>query len=448
MRAWTAAELEAYLDSGAWVGKSGAYGLQLPHDPFVTNISGSASNVVGVPLECRAEIYQFNPDASDAPRKIEGFDMYGAWSFGAYSLSYDRKTLFTERFHGVSLKKGEKGDGESIEYDVPHMTSRYVLWSPDSQKCVMSMSNGTVLIDVANLAPKGGILDPPTAGLSMLYKAPKDTVAYGGCWAPNGTGYFILEEDATHKIPGSRLKRFPSGGGGAGETVIDHPHRIGYFMTPNSWFTDGSGPKLDRPYQILFGASDGFFISDSTGKTQEKLEGIPADGLDDIEWSPGPEDMFATVSRHLSTDVKKQTFRGVNLVRPAKLGSGKPPAIEQLVDSMDVHTLLFSPKGKYVTFANKTWVKYREPGKKDIVTVTMIAGGAPLAVNGFAWDLKEERLVITAGNGIYLHDPKTNTTKLVTSVGDPKKTFTAEPDWRGNEVIFTAYNDIGEPMHR
>ncbi len=56
MRAWTAAEIEGYLDSGAWVGKSGAYGLQLPHDPFVTDISGSASNVVGVPLERLAEV--------------------------------------------------------------------------------------------------------------------------------------------------------------------------------------------------------------------------------------------------------------------------------------------------------------------------------------------------------------------------------------------------------
>jgi septum formation protein len=56
MRAWTAGELEAYLDSGSWIGKSGAYGLQFPHDPFVTNISGSASNVVGVPLERLAEV--------------------------------------------------------------------------------------------------------------------------------------------------------------------------------------------------------------------------------------------------------------------------------------------------------------------------------------------------------------------------------------------------------
>jgi septum formation protein len=56
MRAWTAEEFARYLDSGAWIGKSGAYGLELPRDPFVTGITGSASNVIGVPLERLAEV--------------------------------------------------------------------------------------------------------------------------------------------------------------------------------------------------------------------------------------------------------------------------------------------------------------------------------------------------------------------------------------------------------
>lgn len=51
MRPWTAGEVTAYLDAGAWIGKSGAYALQIPDDPFVTSITGSHSNVVGLPLE-------------------------------------------------------------------------------------------------------------------------------------------------------------------------------------------------------------------------------------------------------------------------------------------------------------------------------------------------------------------------------------------------------------
>ena len=56
MRAWTDDEFAAYLDSGLWVEKSGAYGLEIPRDRFVTQIAGSVSNVVGVPLERLAQV--------------------------------------------------------------------------------------------------------------------------------------------------------------------------------------------------------------------------------------------------------------------------------------------------------------------------------------------------------------------------------------------------------
>src|SRR5262245_44686789 len=56
MRPWREDELRSYLDSGAWIGKSGAYGLQLPRDPFVTHIAGSSSNVIGIPLERLAQV--------------------------------------------------------------------------------------------------------------------------------------------------------------------------------------------------------------------------------------------------------------------------------------------------------------------------------------------------------------------------------------------------------
>ncbi|MDB5388071.1 MAG: maf [Planctomycetaceae bacterium] len=51
MRMWSEIEIQNYLKSGEWKGKCGAYGLQLPLDPFVTRMQGSASSVIGVPLE-------------------------------------------------------------------------------------------------------------------------------------------------------------------------------------------------------------------------------------------------------------------------------------------------------------------------------------------------------------------------------------------------------------
>lgn len=72
MRLWTGDELEAYLDSDEWIGKSGAYGLQLPRDPFVTHVAGSLSNVIGVPLERLRQVLTEFPSLSETghlPRK-------------------------------------------------------------------------------------------------------------------------------------------------------------------------------------------------------------------------------------------------------------------------------------------------------------------------------------------------------------------------------------------
>lgn len=50
VRELTDQERSAYLNSGLWQGKAGAYGVQ-DDDPFVSVRSGSWSNVVGLPME-------------------------------------------------------------------------------------------------------------------------------------------------------------------------------------------------------------------------------------------------------------------------------------------------------------------------------------------------------------------------------------------------------------
>jgi septum formation protein len=56
-RVLTNAERTAHLDSRKWQGKAGAYGVQ-DNDPFVSVVSGSWSNVVGLPLERLATLLQ------------------------------------------------------------------------------------------------------------------------------------------------------------------------------------------------------------------------------------------------------------------------------------------------------------------------------------------------------------------------------------------------------
>jgi septum formation protein len=50
MRKLTSDEIERYVASKQWQGKAGGYGIQ-DHDPFVTKMSGSHTNIVGLPME-------------------------------------------------------------------------------------------------------------------------------------------------------------------------------------------------------------------------------------------------------------------------------------------------------------------------------------------------------------------------------------------------------------
>jgi septum formation protein len=51
MRRWSPAEINAYVKSGEWKGKAGAYAIQETADRFVTSVRGSRTNVVGLPME-------------------------------------------------------------------------------------------------------------------------------------------------------------------------------------------------------------------------------------------------------------------------------------------------------------------------------------------------------------------------------------------------------------
>jgi nucleoside triphosphate pyrophosphatase len=51
MKPLTDIEIDDYLKTRKWEGCSGAYAIELPHDPYLTVEEGSASNVIGLPME-------------------------------------------------------------------------------------------------------------------------------------------------------------------------------------------------------------------------------------------------------------------------------------------------------------------------------------------------------------------------------------------------------------
>jgi septum formation protein len=57
MKELSIAEIDAYVATGQWEGKAGGYGIQDP-DPFIQRISGSQTNIVGLPIDETKELLQ------------------------------------------------------------------------------------------------------------------------------------------------------------------------------------------------------------------------------------------------------------------------------------------------------------------------------------------------------------------------------------------------------
>lgn len=54
----TDAEIDTYLATRQWEGCSGAYAIQPENDPYVQIVSGSMSNVIGLPMETLAKVIE------------------------------------------------------------------------------------------------------------------------------------------------------------------------------------------------------------------------------------------------------------------------------------------------------------------------------------------------------------------------------------------------------
>jgi len=52
----TTAQIDDYLTTRKWEGCSGAYSIEMPNDPYIAVVTGSVSNVIGLPMESLARV--------------------------------------------------------------------------------------------------------------------------------------------------------------------------------------------------------------------------------------------------------------------------------------------------------------------------------------------------------------------------------------------------------
>jgi hypothetical protein len=227
---------------------------------------------------------------------------------------------------------------------------------------------------------------------------------------------------------------------------------IDFFMPPVSRFENGSGPST-KPYLIAFGHREGLFVVDPRPQQGNKpawrrISTLPAINLHNIEWNPTAPGLGQLLlffkQQVVSSD--GSPLGGVVLVHLDRVGHPeKGEWVEQLYDGLDVHTLWYSPRGGFATWATRNFVAYRRPldGPDKTTQVVCKADGTVLEVKGVHWHHGERYLAITAGSRLFVHDAETKTTTEVARFGDDDSlNFVAEPRWVGDKVLLSRFEDV------
>ncbi|MCO5172372.1 MAG: hypothetical protein M9894_39235 [Planctomycetes bacterium] len=414
------------------------------------------------------ETYFISTDGKE-PRRVSSEFMEGNWTYHAYSMAHDGKANVVHRQNGIEVHRHGRSK-VVLDMELP-FNPRDFYWHPDSKRvafwCIHTKkadrpgqlagrTKAVAVMDVTRLTgtPRPG--DPPPYDVIEVGRT--DTTPFGLEWSPKGDAVYVIQRglDVVNNETFSVITRVDLSDKKPRD-IVRMPGAIDFFMPPVSRFERGEGPS-NADYQIIYGHADGLFVVDPQGKDPQRLAQIPAMGLYNIEWNPRPNTKQVILFfRRPVRGRDGQMFVGAYLVRIDQLlrraaqpeaaePSGARPGIEQLYDDTDVHTLWYSPRGTYMTWATPSGVWYRRPDdppeKTVLIQAPRPAEGAPaLDVKGVTWHDNERKLAFTAGNKVFVVDLPSAEPKEVATIGLDTHTFLAEPRFVGDEIYLTAFED-------
>ena len=404
-----------------------------------------------------------DPTKRAAPVERSSVNVVGRWTHHAYKMSHDEQTLIVHLADGIKVIQGER----EVTYtmDLRAHNPREFIFSPDNSQVAfwapLDEKHPHKRVALMNL----GGLPSGEPRYQIVYDPPTDRVPFGMEWSPAGDALFVIERVRAEGTPYTVIRRFDLPGGKERE-IVRMMGLIDFFMPPVSRFENGGGPSK-KPYQLIFGARDGLYLTDPEGKRLSRISKLPAVGLHNIEWNPRPDvQQVALFFRFPSAAPDGRKFKGVYLVdidRMAENPERDSEFMEHLYDGVDIHTLWFSPKGTYVTWAGKQGVYYRRPEDPPHTAVKLEVydqlSDRHLEMRGATWSEDESRLVFTAEGRVMLHevpkrDPKApppgpdeeKKELVVYEIASFEAGFVAEPRFVGNDVYLTVVEDIVDEM--
>ncbi|MCO5172428.1 MAG: hypothetical protein M9894_39525 [Planctomycetes bacterium] len=404
----------------------------------------ACTHVRGIPSECQVEVWRVALDGGAGgaePRRMASVLMKDTWAYRAHDLAPDGRTTLVHLEDGVEVQRVGQ-PAVRLKLELP-FAPRDFAWSPDSRRVAFwtvhrpagaAPRKVIAVMDVAGLpaAPPGADEPPP---FEVVYEAEEGFVPHGLGWSSAEDALLVLERCLVGEDAASRLVRVDLDPRDA-RTLLQVPGSIDFFETALGCCA-ASGERLrpEGPSPILFGVTDGLSLLEPGGGEPRRLS-LPATSVFNLDWRPGG-DVVALFFRR-AVRRQGQAFVGVYL---APLAEGAPA--EQLYTDTDVHTLWFSPRGRYVSWASEDGLWYRrvEDARGKPVRVPAPRGER---ITGFAWHAGEGRLAFTADDALFVHDVAAGQVREVWRVGRPERPlFLADPRFVGDEVLVTSYEDLG-----
>ena len=405
---------------------------------------------------------------ADAEAKREDIflvHMANRWTFHSYRLSHDGERNIIHHHDGVYLLKG--GRATFLEMNLNQHNPRDFMWGPSSRRLIFWAPH-----EAGKTSKRVAIMDTNTASADdeqpyqVLYDPAEHWeddeqmhLPFGIEWSPRGDAVYVAERLFPKPKPGEALSRGNVSSAlikielsGLKATKVTElfriPTQMDFFMPPVSRFENGSGPS-NKGYWIVFGAPDGLYLVNPRGKDVEprRISSLPATGLYNIEWNP-KENQLALYFKRPSAGSGGKIFRGVWLVHLDRIGHEEEmgEAFEQLYSRVDLHTLWYSPNGTYVTWSGPDEVAYRRPEDPPEKTVYIETHDPEtnefLEIKGCAWHHDERWLAYTAGTTLFVHDAEELVNYEIMRFSEEDKDFIAEPEWIGDRVILTLFEDV------
>lgn len=372
--------------------------------------------------------------------------MIGGIARHAYHRAPDGKTLIYNLHKKLVVQRGERSQTYAFHWRSPgefEFSSKrptwVATWSPDR--------GGVTLLDLSELGPE--------LVAKELYRSPKGFSPISLRWSPAGDALLVYERSEE----GYLWREVPVEGGAA---ITHGEPSEGSFLIMVPYLQDG---KLS----LVVGDEEGLKLL-SGSKPALRLSGlVPTRLVDRAHLYVGGRNLFALACRGMT--VAGEQAKGVFLVDLERLvksaRAGKPlmglEAFDRVHPSQDSKTLWFSPKGTYLTGAATDEVYLRRtkaPREHPTYLSFKDASEVPRRIRGVYWNDAETKLAVIADHQVWVYDwsaaqgtksqasdglaeleALTGKRPVLRRVGEVRGGFLAEPQWLGDRVVFSQFED-------